>query len=343
MDDKKEWTIVRGEPCTSPRSFPLASRSIRIQPLNRSFSEYRRARSQNMTGSQTIPPSSQKSRASDEPFRTGNFENLVDEDFQLENSTSIEKRFTLTEEYVRKEGTSICESVRSTSPSRSVTRLFERKISDLNKEIGRLEAENWTLRNERHGTGKIIAEQQEQVDILLSRQECLSKDLNKTMVELEDQKKITQTIKEDRDSLRQQLDAYLQKELTQSQHSECTFYCKTCDSRLFARSMIVSEVRSLNEGTSYIVKSLECDFTLGPQAVRNFPSLSKLFRVRSLYCDGCLKQIGYKFSSSVDQFVDSASKPGESRYWIEGKYTESLETRGHHLNRIIEDMNMIKT
>jgi len=343
MDDKKEWTIVKEEPCAAPRSLPPTSRSIKIQPLNRSFSEYRRARSLNMTGSQTTPSSTQKTRASDDLFSRGSFENLVNADHQQENSTSIEKRFTLTEEYVRKEGTSISDRVRSNSPSRSVTRLFKRKISDLNKQIGLLEAENYTLRNERQKTGKIVAEQQEQLDILLSRQECLSKDLNKTMVELEDQKKITQTIKEDRDTLRQQLDVYLQKELTQYQHSECTFYCKTCDSRLFTRSMIVSEVRSFNEGTSYIVKSLECDFTLGPQAVRNFPSLSKLFRVRSLYCDGCLKQIGYKFSSAVGQFVDSESTPGESRYWIEGKYTESLESRGHLNRTVIEDLNMIKT
>jgi len=165
--------------------------------------------------------------------------------------------------------------------------------------------------------------------------------LNKTMSELEDQKKITQTIKEDRDTIRRQLDVYVQKEITKYQQSECTFYCKTCDSKLFARSQVVSEVRSLNEGTSFIVKSLECEFTLGPQAVRNFPSLSKLFRVRSLYCDGCLKQIGYKFSSG-DQIVDSESKPGESRYWIEGKYIESLEIGGHKVRRSLEDI-MIKT
>jgi len=162
------------------------------------------------------------------------------------------------------------------------------------------------------------------------------------MAELEDQKKTTQTIREDRDALRQQLNVYLQKELTQYRHSECTFYCKTCDSKLFTRSQIVSEVRSLNEGTSYIVNSLECEFTLGPQVVRNFPSLSKLFRVRSLYCDGCLKQIGYKFSS-VNQIVDSETKPGESRYWIEGKDVESVEIGGNKVKRILEDMVMIKT
>jgi len=162
------------------------------------------------------------------------------------------------------------------------------------------------------------------------------------MAELEDQKKITQTIKEEKDALQQQLNVYQQKEITQYQQMECTFYCNTCDSKLFARSQIVSEVRSLNEGTSYIVNSLECEFTLGPQAVRNFPSLSKLFRVRSLYCDGCLKQIGYKFSS-VDQIVDSESKPGESRYWIEGKYVESLEIGGYKVKRIREDVVKIKT
>merc|ERR1719419_1888868 len=102
--------------------------------------------------------------------------------------------------------------------------------------------------------------------------------------------------------------------------------------------MIVSEVRS-NEETSYIVKSLECDFTLGPQAVRNFPSLSKLFRVRSLYCDGCLKQIGYKFSS-VDQIksVDSESNHGDSRYWIEGEYINSKEQRNRKHKRTVSDL-----
>jgi len=340
MDVKKEWMLVKEDPCTSPRSFPLASRSIKIQPMNRSFSEYRRARSQYMSGSQTTPPSSQKSRASDESLPKGNFYNSVDKGVHQE--TSIEKRFTLTEEYVRKEGTPTIESARSSPSSRSVTKMFERKISALNKDIGQLETENYKLRKECRGTGKIVAEQQEQIEILLARQECLTKDLNKTMIELEDQKKITQTIKEDRDTLRQQLDVYQQKELTKYQHSESTFYCKTCDSKLFARSQIVSEVRSFNEGTCFIVKSIECEFTLGPQAVRNFPSLSRLFRVRSLYCDGCLKQIGYKFSS-IDQIVDSESKPGESRYWIEGKYIESLEIGGHKIKRTLEDVAMIKT
>jgi len=338
MDVKKEWMLVKEDACTSPRSFPLASRSIKIQPMNRSFSEYRRARSQHMSGGLPTPPSSQKSRASDE-LTQGNFEKPLD---KLDNQeTSIERRFTLTEEYVRKEGTPTNESCRSISPSRSVTKMFERKISDLNKEIGRLEAENWTLRNERHETGKVVVEQQEKIEILLARQECLTKDLSKTMIELEDQKKITQTIKDDRDGIRRQFDVYLQKEITNLQQSECTFYCKTCDSKLFARSQVVSEVRSLNEGTSFIVKSLECEFTLGPQAVRDFPSLSKLFRVRCLYCDGCLKQIGYKFSSG-DQIVDSESKPGESRYWIEGKYIESLEIGGYKVRRSLED-NIIKT
>jgi len=334
--------VVKDDPFTSPRSFPLSSRSttIRMQPSNRSFSEYRRTR---MARSLTLPKRSRITQ--EDTFVMGDFENSFDEVIQEEeNSTSIEKRFKLTEGYVG-EGVPTLESTpRSVSPSRSVSKMFENKISDLNKEIGRLEAENWTLRNERQGNVKIVAEQREQIDILLSRQECLTKDLNRTMIELEDQKKITQTIKEDRDALRQQLDVHLQKELTQYKQSEYAFYCKTCDTKLFARSLIVSEVRSLNEGTSYIVKSLQCEFTLGPQAVRNFPSLSKLFRVRSLYCDGCLKQIGYKFSS-VDQIksVDSQSKHGDSRYWIEGQYINSREQMNRKHKRTVTDLVAVRT
>jgi len=334
MDGKRDWTFLEENPSTS--GFAPTSRSIKVIPSNRSFSEYRRARSHNIARSWATPSLPQLIRPLDEPFIWHDRDISLDEVIQdEENSRSID-RFILTEDYVRKEGTPSRESALSSSTSRSASKMFEKKVSDLNKEIGQLETENWTLRNNRHETVKSISELREKLDILLSRQECLTEDLNKTMAELEDQKKIMQTIKKDRDSLRQQLDVYLQKELIEYQKSGCTFYCTTCDSKLFTRSRIVSEVRSLNEGTAYIVKSLECEFTLGPQAIRNFPRLSKLLKVRSLYCDGCLKHIGYKFSSA-DEIIETKSCQGSGRYWIENKYIELGGNGNHKHQRSLED------
>jgi len=334
MDRKRDWTLVKEDQITLGHFSTPRSHSIKVTPTNRSFSEYVRARNQNTARRPTTPTLPQLVRPLDiERDR----DNLLDEVIEMEESSrSIERRFILTEEYVSREDTPSKESVMSSPASRSLSKRFERKLSELNKEIGRLEAETWKLRKERRESGKIIRELREQLDILLSRQECLTKDLNKTMVELEDQKKMTQTIKEERDSLRQRLDVYLQKEVIQSQKAGSTFYCTTCDSKLFTRSHIVSEVRCLEEGTAYIVKLLECEFTLGPQTIRNFPSLSKLLRVRSLYCDGCLKPIGYKFSSA-DEIIGSMSCKGEGRYWIENKRIESGGSGNHKHQRSLED------
>jgi len=320
MGGKRDWTLVKETPSTLPISFATTRRSMKISLSNRSFSEYRRARSRNITRSQSTPLLPQISQALNAPFSNGDSKNsLVDVIMEEENKKSIGGRFALTEEYVRKEGAPTRKNEWSNSSSKYVSKMFKKKVSDLNKEIVRLEAENSKLRTDRHETGKIIAEQREQLDILLSKQECLKKDLHKTIVELEEEMKLTQTIKKDRDTLQQQLDVHVQKELTQCQNSECTFSCNTCDSKIFTRSLIVSKVRSLNEGTSYIVKSLECEFTLGPRAIRNIPSLSKLFRVRSLYCDGCLKLLGYKFSSA-QQIFDGNPKEVGDRYFIEAKH-----------------------
>jgi len=337
MDRKRDWTIVKEDRITLGNFSTPKSHSIKVTPSNRSFSEYVRSRNQNPARRPTTPTLPQLIRPLDEPFIERDRDNSLDEVIEIEESSrSIESRFILTEEYVRREDTPSKESVMSSPTSRSLSKRFERKVSELNKEIGRLEAETWKLRNERRENRKIVLELREQLDILLSRQEYLTKDLSKTLVELEDQKKTTQTIKEERDSLRQRLDVYLQREVIQSQKLGSTFYCTTCDSKLFTRSHIVSEVRCLEEGTAYIVKLLECEFTLGPQTIRNFPSLSKLLRVRSLYCDGCLKPIGYKFSSA-EEIISSMSCKDEGRYWIENKHIESGGNGNHKHQRSLED------
>merc|ERR1719334_410315 len=157
MDDKIDWTFVKEEPLKLSNSYPSSSRSIKISPSNRSFSEYLCSRSHIISRSQPTPSPPKVLRTFSESFVGDEIDNSLDEVSQEEeNSRSIERRFTVTEGYVGKEGTPIQERLGS---PRSISKMFEKKVSALNKEIGRLEAENWTLRNERHETGKIISEQ----------------------------------------------------------------------------------------------------------------------------------------------------------------------------------------
>lgn len=201
----------------------------------------------------------------------------------------------------------------------SQTLTLKTRNEELEKERAQLQSETLQLkmRNEtlQISNEHIIAAQQQEIERLNGENQDFSTKLHDKEEQLKQVQAELLRIQRERDNLQKKLDDIVNQRgdsrdgnhesAVMLENKAVVYGCIQCGQHLFDSSVIVNrqiELDSTNHSFGLIVSCLfnDPDVTMGPTVCKTF--LNGMFKVRELYCDGCLGTFGWKIIESFDEW-----------------------------------------
>jgi len=208
----------------------------------------------------------------------------------------------------------------------SQTATLQTRNEELERERAQLQSETIQLRMQteclKQSNEHIIEAQHREIESLQSENQDLSSKLHDKDEQLKQVQAELARIQRERDNLQKKLDDILNQRSNSNgdgtasstathlansavliENKYLIYGCISCGQHLFDSSAMVQRQIEIDEHSfGLIVDSLfnVGDLTMGPTVCKTF--LNGMFKVRELYCDGCLGTFGWKIIESFDEW-----------------------------------------
>jgi hypothetical protein len=204
----------------------------------------------------------------------------------------------------------------------SQTLTLKSRNEELEKERAQLQSETLQLKMQNEtlqiSNEHIIAAQQQEIERLNSENQDLSTKLHDKDEQLKQVQAELARIRRERDNLQKKLDdivnhsgdhrdghgaSSMGNSAVMLENKAVVYGCISCGQHLFDSSAMVQRQIEIDDHSFGLI--VDClfnvnDVTMGPTVCKTF--LNGMFKVRELYCDGCLGTFGWKIIESFDEW-----------------------------------------
>lgn len=203
----------------------------------------------------------------------------------------------------------------------SQTLTLKSRNEELERERAQLQSDclKMTMQTEclKQSNEHIIAAQQQEIERLQSENQDVSSSLHDKDEQLKQVQAELSRIRRERDNLQKKLDDIVNQRSNSSgdgparmsssavlvENKGIVYGCIQCDQHLFDSTALVQRQIEIDDHSFGLI--VDClfnvnDLTMGPTVCKTF--LGGMFKVRELYCDGCLGTFGWKICESFDEW-----------------------------------------